>query len=101
MSRLTAVPEPTTDAEQEYRRCIGRRLCAQRHYRGLSQQEAAGRAGVTRNQVSALERGAQTPDAWRLRLIAQALDTTLGWVLDEPDLTGSAPRPRREAPLER
>ena len=58
MTRLAAVPEPTTDAEQAYRRRIGRRLCSQRHYLGLSQQEVADRAGVTRNQVSALERAA-------------------------------------------
>lgn len=101
MTRLAAVPEPTTDAEQDYRRRIGRRLCAQRHYLGLSQQEVADRAGVTRNQVSALERAAQSPDAWRLRQIARALDTSLGWVLSEPDPAESAPRPRQEAPIER
>lgn len=101
MTYLTAVPESIGDTEQEYRRNIGRRLCAQRHYVGLSQQEVAARAGVTRNQVSALERGSQSPDAWRLRQIAHALDTSLGWVLDEPDPADTAPRPRREAPIDR
>jgi transcriptional regulator with XRE-family HTH domain len=102
VTRLSAVPEPViTDAEHEYRRRIGRLLCAQRHYLGLSQQEVADVAGVTRNQVSALERAAQAPDAWRLSQIARALDTTIGWVLDEPDPASSKPRPIREAPIER
>jgi transcriptional regulator with XRE-family HTH domain len=101
VTRLAAVPEPTTNAEQEYRRRIGRRLSAQRHYLGVSQQEVADVAGVTRHQVSALERGTQTPDAWRLCQIARALGTTLGWVLNEPGSAIPAPRSRREAPIDR
>jgi transcriptional regulator with XRE-family HTH domain len=97
MTHLAIVP--ATVDEQEYRRRIGRRLSAQRHYLGLSQDEAASRAGVTRNQVSALERAVQTPDAWRLSQIAQALGVTLAWLLEDAESAVPAPRSRREAPI--
>lgn len=99
MTRLAVVAQSVD--EQEYRRRIGRRISAQRHYLGLSQDEVAARAGVTRNQVSALERAAQTPDAWRLSRIARALGTTLGWVLEDAESPAPASRSRREAPLDR
>ena len=98
MIRSIALLELAADTEHDFRRRLGRRLCVQRHYLGISQQEVADRAGVTRNQVSALERAAQRPDAWRLREIARALDTTLGWLLDEPE---PAERSTREAPIDR
>jgi transcriptional regulator with XRE-family HTH domain len=101
MTHLHAVQEPDLEAEQEYRRRIARRLIAQRHRLQLTQQQVADRAGVTRNQLGALERAAATPDAWRLRLIARALGTSLGWVLNEPKPGRSVPRPRWEAPIER
>ena len=54
--------------------------------------QAAERAGVSRNFVSAVERGTQRLDAWRLRHLAIALNCDLGWLLlDERPL----PRPRR------
>lgn len=59
--------------EYEYRRLVGKRLRTERVWQELSQDELAGKAGVTRNFVSAIERGAQGLDAFRLRNLADAL----------------------------
>jgi transcriptional regulator with XRE-family HTH domain len=80
--------------EANFRRDVGNRIRAERCLRNLRQEELAERAGVSRNFVSAVERGTQRLDAWRLRHLARALDCDLGWLLlDERPL----PRPRREA----
>ena len=70
----------------------GNRIRAERCLRNLRQEELAERAGVSRNFVSAVERGTQRLDAWRLRHLARALECELGWLLldDRP-----LPRPRR------
>jgi transcriptional regulator with XRE-family HTH domain len=72
--------------ERSFRRDVGRRIRAQRWLRNLRQEELAERAGVSRNFVSAVERGTQRLDAWRLRKLALALDCELGWLLldDQP-----------------
>ena len=67
--------------EMTYLRTIGKRLRLLRVYADLSQQELADKAGVTRNVVSAIERGRQKPDAWRLLKLAAALDTDIGALL--------------------
>jgi ribosome-binding protein aMBF1 (putative translation factor) len=72
----------TPATEQEYREQVGRRLRLQRIGLDLSQHEVASAAGVTRNFVSAVERGTQGLDAWRLRQLADALGVTLCWLLD-------------------
>jgi transcriptional regulator with XRE-family HTH domain len=59
--------------EFEYRRLVGKRVRAERTWHDLSQDELAAKAGVTRNFVSAIERGAQGLDAYRLQQIADAL----------------------------
>ena len=61
------------DGELNYRKVIGKRVRIERVWRALSQDELAHEAGVTRNFVSAIERGAQGLDAYRLGLIAKAL----------------------------
>lgn len=71
--------------ERSVRRQVGKRLRTQRVWLELSQDEVAAKAGVTRNFVSAVERGAQGLDAWRLTHVAHALGTTLGWLLGDPD----------------
>ena len=78
--------------EGRFRRDVGSRIRAQRSLRNLRQEELAEQAGVSRNFVSAVERGTQRLDAWRLRHLAVALDCELGWLLldDRP-----LPRPRR------
>ena len=59
--------------ELEYRRLVGKRVRMERVWQDLSQDEVAAKAGVTRNFVSAIERGAQGLDAFRLRNLADAL----------------------------
>jgi len=78
--------------EETFRRDVGNRIRTERYLRNLRQEELAERAGVSRNFVSAVERGTQRLDAWRLRHLALALNCELGWLLlDERPL----PRPRR------
>jgi transcriptional regulator with XRE-family HTH domain len=59
--------------ELNYRKVIGKRVRMERFWQELSQQELADKAGVTRNFVSAIERGVQGLDAYRLRQLADAL----------------------------
>lgn len=79
--------------EHELRADVGRRLFMRRTWLRLSQQEVADKAGVSRNFVSAIERSAQGLDAWRLSQIADALGTTLTWLLAGPDEHVTAPAP--------
>lgn len=59
--------------ELEYRRLVGKRVRMERVWQDFSQGEVAAKAGVTRNFVSAIERGVQGLDAYRLRMLADAL----------------------------
>lgn len=61
------------EGEPRYRELIGKRVRTERVWQELSQEELADKAGITRNFVSAIERGAQGLDAYRLGLIADAL----------------------------
>jgi transcriptional regulator with XRE-family HTH domain len=73
------------DAERQYRRMIGRRIRSTRVWLELSQDEVAEKAGLTRNFVSATERGSQGLDLYRLRLLARALDVDLAQLIkDDP-----------------
>ena len=85
--------EPRPESEPAMRRQIGRRVYMRRVWLGLNQQEVADRAGVTRNFVSAIERGAQGLDAWRLWALADGLGGTLAWLLTGPDDALTAPNP--------
>jgi ribosome-binding protein aMBF1 (putative translation factor) len=73
--------------EEDYRRQIGRRARIARIGLALSQDDIAIKAGLTRNYVSATERGAQGLDTWRLRRLADALGVTAGWLLGLTDDT--------------
>ena len=70
-----------TAEETEYRRAIGKRIRVWRVLHERSQDELAASAGVSRNFVSAVERGAQGLDAVRLRRLARAMNTTLAELL--------------------
>ena len=76
-----------------YRRAVGKRIRIWRVVHDRSQDDLAVAAGVTRNFVSAIERSAQGLDAWRLLLIADALDVTLDWLLTGPDYELTSPNP--------
>ena len=86
---VTIAGAPTVPAtEDDYRQQIGRRTRIARTALGLSQGDIATKAGVTRNYVSATERGAQGLDTWRLRQLADALNVTLAWLLGLTDQPG-------------
>ena len=69
-----------------FRRTVGLRIRVWRVVHGRSQDDLARSAGVTRNFVSAIERGAQGLDAVRLRRLAAAMGIELAELLAEPDL---------------
>lgn len=79
-------------ADTAYRRAVGKRIRVWRVLHERSQDELAAEAGVTRNFVSAIERGAQGLDAVRLRRLALAMNMSLGDLLADPDQAG-APTP--------
>lgn len=79
-------PEVLRD-EVRFRAEVGWRVRKLRTWNDdLSQDELARLAGVTRNFVSAIERGAQGLDAWRLWRIADALGIPLGVLLCQEPL---------------
>lgn len=82
------------EEELQYRRTVGERVRAERIRGDRSQKDLAHAAGVTRNFVSALERGSQRLDAYRLGKLAAALSIPLQQLLstDGPHAAG-APRP--------
>ena len=69
-----------------FRRSVGLRIRVWRVVHDRSQDDLARAAGVTRNFVSAIERGAQGLDAVRLRRLAVAMGIELAELLAEPDL---------------
>ena len=61
---------------------MGDRIKARRCELGLSQEELSNRAGVSRVQISNLERGESKNIQSKTALaIAEALDTTAAWIL--------------------
>ena len=68
-----------------YRRAVGKRIRVWRVLHDLSQDDLARSAGVTRNFVSAIERGAQGLDAVRLRRLAAAMEVGLAELLADPE----------------
>jgi len=81
--------------EGRFRAEVGWRLRKLRTWNDdLSQDELARLAGVTRNFVSAIERGAQGLDAWRLWRIADALGVSLGVLLCQEPLPLTRTRTR-------
>jgi transcriptional regulator with XRE-family HTH domain len=68
-----------------FRRSVGLRIRVWRVVHDRSQDDLARAAGVTRNFVSAIERGAQGLDAVRLRRLAVAMGIELAELLAEPD----------------
>jgi transcriptional regulator with XRE-family HTH domain len=83
------------DIELTLRQQVARRAFVRRVWLGLSQQEVADKAGISRNFVSAIERSAQGLDAWRLWALAEALGGTLDWLIAGPDEAVTAANPGR------
>lgn len=79
--------------EDALRAAIARCVFMRRTWLRLTQNEVGEKAGISRNQVSAIERSARVLNLAHLVLIADALDVTLDWIAHGPDnqLTISAP----------
>jgi transcriptional regulator with XRE-family HTH domain len=78
-------------SDAAYRRAVGKRIRVWRVLHDRSQDQLAADAGVTRNFVSAIERGAQGLDAVRLRRLAAAMNVSLAELLADPEPAGRAP----------
>ena len=70
--------------DEVYRRTVGKRIRVWRVLHDATQDDLARAAGVTRNFVSAIERGVQGLDAVRLRRLAAAMGMPLCSLLAEP-----------------
>jgi transcriptional regulator with XRE-family HTH domain len=92
----TTRPTPRSLApDRAFLRAMGKRIRLARVERELSQGQLAERAGMSRNFVSSIERGAHGVDVLRLRWLAQALHTHLDQLVpreDDPSLTGTDPQ---------
>ncbi len=62
---------------------LGRRIKGRRHAMSLSQTTLANAIGVTFQQVQKYEKGTDAIKIKRLVLIAEALNTTVSWLLNE------------------
>jgi transcriptional regulator with XRE-family HTH domain len=82
---------PDTDAhrydqnERNFLRALGKRVRLRRVDCELTQGELAGRAGMSRNFVSSIERGAHGVDIVRIRRIALALGVSLAELVPPPE----------------
>lgn len=92
VAHTDTVPDTVSEDEAALRRQIGKRIRVERVWRDLSQGELAEKAGITRNFVSAIERGAQGLDAYRLLRLADVLGLT---TTDLFSVTSSAHWPGR------
>jgi transcriptional regulator with XRE-family HTH domain len=73
MPRKTQAEPPLT---------LGQRLRAARKTAGLTQKQAAKRAGVFQASISCYERGKTAPSFEVLRKLARAYGVSCGWLLD-------------------
>jgi transcriptional regulator with XRE-family HTH domain len=86
------------ESDREHLRGIGWRIRMVRRARERSQDELATAAGISRNFVSSIERGAHGVDVVRLYRVADALDVDIAhlvspavWEASPPDSLRSSP----------
>ena len=70
------------DDDRFFRKAFGLRLRLLRTARGFTQDNVAERAGLTRNFISAAERGRQPAELARVRRLAYALNVSLPALVD-------------------
>lgn len=74
------------DAEAKFLALFGRRVALARKRLGMTQDEVATKAGLTRASVANMEAGRQNPPLSRLRLLSIALDLDIGDLLSDQPL---------------
>lgn len=74
--------------ERLFNRALGANLRQARLDAEMTQDQLAGRAGMTRSSIANIERGEQTPGLYRLLLLCSALECELANLV--PDLSFSA-----------
>ncbi len=80
MARGVVMERQLTD-EREYLRQVGRRVRLARTALDLSQAELAGKTGISKGWISAMERAKAGADGWKLGRLAVALEVPLGWLV--------------------
>jgi transcriptional regulator with XRE-family HTH domain len=70
-------PAPTPDGEPLWRDALGESLRALRHERGEKLTDTAGRAGISPQYLSEIERGMKDPSSEMIAAVAGALELTL------------------------
>ena len=99
VTHTDTVPDTVSEDEAALRRQIGKRIRVERIWRDLSQDQLATQAGITRNFVSAIERGAQGLDGYRLLRLADVLGLTmtdLFGATGSPFIPGRAEHPHHD-----
>ncbi|MGO4613731.1 helix-turn-helix domain-containing protein [Nocardia sp. 2YAB30] len=95
-------PEPQAPREPLWREVLGQRLRALREQERETLVETAGRAGISPQYLSEVERGRKEPSSEMIAALAGALGTTLGGlteqVADELRALRNAAVIRRAAP---
>jgi transcriptional regulator with XRE-family HTH domain len=84
---VETVDGEVTDAE--FLRWLGRRIRVLRVNRGMSQDQLAAAARMSRNFVSSIERGAHGVEVLRLRRLAAAVGVSLVTLIDPGVESGS------------
>jgi transcriptional regulator with XRE-family HTH domain len=90
------MPEPVLSDrsaawQRDFLRAMGKRIRLVRVDRELSQEQLARAAGMSRNFVSSVERGAHGVDVVRLACLARALGIEIAALLPEVNLLGAIP----------
>jgi transcriptional regulator with XRE-family HTH domain len=78
-------------------RFVAHRIGTRRAMVGLTQQQLAGRVGVTFQQVHKYEAGLHCIDAGRLHQIATVLGVEVGYFFDDTDAPSFTPASQRRA----
>ncbi|WP_439673593.1 helix-turn-helix domain-containing protein [Embleya sp. MST-111070] len=93
-------PAPVPDREPLWRHVLGEHLRSLRHERGETLAETAGRAGLSPQYLSEVERGIKEPSSEMIAALGGALDVTLGdLTIAVADILTSARPTGRSAPV--
>lgn len=68
--------------EEEFRKYFSKKLYREMYRRGVSQYDIAVRTGLTTAMISKYMNGLATPSAYKISLIAEALDCSVDELLD-------------------